>query len=73
MGTENRNSCDCGAVPKLVFPCWGASDVGELSDLAARKMTREGTGKMYCPADIKNVSRVAEKGAKLLKGRTSCC
>ena len=42
----------CGGGPKLVFACSGAADVGALSDLAARKMTREGGGKMYCTAGI---------------------
>jgi len=38
--------------PKLVFPCSGASDVGGLSDRAARQMTLDQTGKMYCLAGI---------------------
>jgi len=38
--------------PKLVFPCSGASDVGGLSDRAARQMTLDLAGKMYCLAGI---------------------
>jgi uncharacterized metal-binding protein len=38
--------------PKLVFPCSGASDVGGLSDRAARQMTLDQTVKMYCLAGI---------------------
>ncbi len=38
--------------PKLVFPCSGASDVGGLSDRAARQMTLDQTGRMYCLAGI---------------------
>jgi uncharacterized metal-binding protein len=38
--------------PKLVFPRSGASDVGGLSDRAARQMTVDQTGKMYCLAGI---------------------
>jgi uncharacterized metal-binding protein len=38
--------------PKLVFSCSGASDVGGLSDRAARQMTLDQTGKMYCLAGI---------------------
>ena len=34
------------------FPCSGASDVGGLSDQAARQMALDGTGKMYCLAGI---------------------
>ena len=59
-------SCACGAAPKLIFPCSGGADVGELSDRAARKLTQEGAGKMYCLAgiggraeSIMNVTRAA--------------
>jgi uncharacterized metal-binding protein len=38
--------------PKLVFPCSGASDVGGLSDRAARQISVDQTGKMYCLAGI---------------------
>ncbi|MGB9587093.1 MAG: putative zinc-binding protein [Armatimonadota bacterium] len=44
--------CSCGDSLKLIFPCSGASDVGELSDRAARKLTADGVGKMYCLAGI---------------------
>ena len=45
-------SCACGAAPTLVFSCSGAADVGHISDLAARKITREGVGQMFCLAGI---------------------
>ena len=38
--------------PKLVFPCSGAADVGGLSDRAARQMTVDQSGRMYCLAGI---------------------
>lgn len=44
--------CSCSTPPKLIFPCSGASDVGGLSDRAARQMTLDQTGKMYCLAGI---------------------
>jgi len=47
-----KTQCSCQAAPKLIFPCSGASDVGELTDRAARQMTRDGAGKMYCLAGI---------------------
>jgi uncharacterized metal-binding protein len=40
------------AAPKLIFPCSGASDVGGLTDRAARQMTLDLMGKMYCLAGI---------------------
>jgi uncharacterized metal-binding protein len=33
---------------KIIFACSGAADVGEVSDLAARQLKREGAGKMDC-------------------------
>ena len=53
MSTQNsQGECVCSAAPKLVFPCSGASDVGGLSDQAARQMTKDGQGRMYCLAGI---------------------
>ena len=48
--SEKQNVCTGSST--LIFPCSGGSDVGALSDLAARQMTRDGTGKMYCLAGI---------------------
>jgi len=45
-------TCACGDKPKLIFPCSGVADVGAIADLAARKLTREGIGKMSCLAGI---------------------
>jgi uncharacterized metal-binding protein len=50
VGNKNENVC-CAA-PTLVFACSGAADVGAISDRAARKLTAEGAGKMYCLAGI---------------------
>ncbi len=53
MNTQNTQAqCSCGSAPKFIFPCSGASDVGGLSDQAARKMAKDGTGKMHCLAGI---------------------
>ena len=53
MAEANPNvCCACGVAPKLIFACSGAADVGQISDLAARKMTAEGVGKMFCLAGI---------------------
>ncbi len=48
----NGNTCACGGAPKLIFPCSGAADVGAVADQAARKLTRDGVGKMFCLAGI---------------------
>ena len=49
---KTQPQCSCSVAPKLVFPCSGASDVGGLADRAARQMTADGTGKMYCLAGV---------------------
>lgn len=36
----------------LIFACCGAADVGELSDLAARKVHKDGVGKFFCLSGI---------------------
>ncbi len=44
--------CTCQSAAQLIFPCSGASDVGGLADRAARQMTLNNSGKMYCLAGI---------------------
>ena len=46
------NTCECSSAPTLIFACSGAADVGEVSDLAARKLNRNGVGKMFCLAGV---------------------
>ncbi len=49
---NEKNACACGAAPKLIFACSGAADVGAITDQAARKLTQEGAGRMFCLAGI---------------------
>jgi uncharacterized metal-binding protein len=49
---QTSSSCACSAGPKLIFSCSGAADVGALADQTARKLTKEGAGKMFCLAGI---------------------
>ena len=60
----------CAGASNLIFPCSGGSDVGALSDLAARQMTRDGTGKMYCLAgvggQIPGILSTTQNAAKIL-------
>jgi uncharacterized metal-binding protein len=48
----SQPTCGCSGGPKLVFACSGAADVGEIADRAARKLNREGMGKMFCMAGL---------------------
>ncbi|NLF17269.1 MAG: zinc-binding protein [Lentisphaerae bacterium] len=62
--------CACSAAPKLIFACSGAADVGAVADQAARKLTREGAGKMFCLAGIggrvSGIMATTEAAAKVL-------
>ncbi len=49
---SNQQSCGCTGGPKLIFACSGAADVGEITDKAARKLTRDGVGRMFCTAGL---------------------
>lgn len=49
---EKPNTAECCEGPKLIFACSGAADVGAVADRAARKLTLDGTGKMFCLAGI---------------------
>lgn len=42
----------CGNTEVLVYSCSGGANVAEISDLAARKLMKEGTGKMFCLAGL---------------------
>ena len=47
---ENNNVCSGGDT--LIFACSGAADVGAVADQAARKMTQQGCGQMFCLAGV---------------------
>jgi len=49
---SEKQCCACSVAPKLIFSCSGGADVGALSDRAARELSREGAGKMFCLAGI---------------------
>jgi uncharacterized metal-binding protein len=50
MNTQKENTND--AVSKLIFSCSGAADVGAIADQAARRLTQDGHGKMFCLAGV---------------------
>jgi len=52
MNLPQSNDCACSAAPKLIFACSGAADVGAIADQAARQLTRDGVGKMFCLAGV---------------------
>ncbi|HPO90839.1 MAG TPA: putative zinc-binding protein [Victivallales bacterium] len=52
MENKNQDCCACSSAPKLIFSCSGASDVGAITDQAARKINSTGKGRMFCLAGI---------------------
>jgi len=48
----NKNGCVCEGSIKLIFPCSGAADAGEISDRVARRLAERSYGKMFCLAGI---------------------
>ena len=50
--TDDSKTSVSSPASKLIFACSGAADVGEISDRAARKLTKDGIGKMFCLAGI---------------------
>lgn len=67
---NNQKPCACNSAPKLIFPCSGAADVGAIADQAARKLSRDGAGKMFCLAGIggrvDGIMRSTEAATKIL-------
>ena len=50
--SEGNNAC-CGPLkPKLVYACSGASDVGGIADLAARRLAQQKIAVMSCTAGV---------------------
>ncbi|MEF3696776.1 putative zinc-binding protein [Desulfolutivibrio sp.] len=65
-----EKSCACSTAPKLIFSCSGGADVGAVADLTARKLTRDGVGKMFCLAGIggrvSGIVKSTEAASKIL-------
>ena len=63
------NQC-CSKAPRLIFACSGAADVGAIADQAARKLTKEGSGKMFCLAGVggrvSGIMKTTESAEKIL-------
>ena len=47
-----KKACGCRSNLKLIYACSGAADVGAIVDLAARKLSSDGVGKMSCAVGI---------------------
>jgi len=47
-----EDKCLCEPTEILIFPCSGGSNVGQLANDAAKKLTIQSFGKMYCLAGL---------------------
>ena len=67
---NSEKSCQCSGGTKLIFACSGAADVGAIADQAARKLTKEGVGKMFCTVGIggrvSGIMKTTESADKIL-------
>jgi uncharacterized metal-binding protein len=52
--------------PQPIFPCSGGSDVGAITDQAARKLSTLGLAKGQSPVSPENRTKVTQHAAKLL-------
>lgn len=51
-GDRSKGRCLCEASETLIFPCSGASNVGQIANEAALRLREAGKGNMYCTAGI---------------------
>ncbi|MHC4983322.1 MAG: putative zinc-binding protein [Planctomycetota bacterium] len=51
-GKSKDSECCNGGKNVLIYACSGAANVAEIADRAARELTCEGAGKMFCLAGL---------------------
>jgi uncharacterized metal-binding protein len=66
---SGQSNC-CSGGPTLIFACSGAADVGQIADQAARKLSRDGAGRMFCMTGIggriSGIMKTTESASKIL-------
>ena len=70
-----EEKCLCESDEILLFSCSGSSNVGQIANLAALKLTQDGVGRMFCLAGIGgHVSGMIEstKAGKMIVGIDGC-
>ncbi|GAB4303599.1 MAG: putative zinc-binding protein [Marinilabiliales bacterium] len=75
---EKKDNCLCGAGEYIVMACSGASDVGQISDLVARKLRDNGVRKMNCLAVVgagieKSIENFKSKNLLIIDGCPVAC
>ena len=70
-----EEKCLCQPTEILIFPCSGGSNVGQIANEAAVRLTQNGMGKMFCLAGVGgHVSGMIEstKAGKILVAIDGC-
>lgn len=70
---ETENTCLCNSDDYVVMACSGASDLGQLSDIIARRLQKEKARKMSCLAQVgagfeKSIENFKTKNILLIDG-----
>jgi uncharacterized metal-binding protein len=73
MENNEKSSCLCGVSEYMVLACSGACDLGQVTDLVARKLRDNGVRKMNCLAVVgagieKSIEDFKTKNILLLDG-----
>ncbi|HKM42172.1 MAG TPA: putative zinc-binding protein [Methanocorpusculum sp.] len=61
-----KTTCSCGQneAKRLIFPCAGQSNAGQLTNLAAIQLTEEGYGKIVCTSLLATGNKGIVKSAR---------
>jgi uncharacterized metal-binding protein len=63
-----KEKCLCEADEVLIFPCSGGSNVGQIANETAKRLSSQGLGGMYCLAGIGgHISGFAEAAREVKK------
>jgi len=78
METFKKTNCLCGTGEYIVFACSGASDVGQITDLVARKLRDNNVRKMNCLAVVgagieKSIEDFKSKNILVIDGCPTDC
>lgn len=73
MENKEKVSCLCGVSEYMVLSCSGACDLGQITDIVARKLRDNGVRKMNCLAVVgagieKSIEDFKKKNILLLDG-----
>lgn len=67
---SGKCACEANGGLKLIFGCSGGSELGEITDRAARKLSKVGAGKIFCLAgiggNVSGIVRTTEAARKIL-------